>query len=190
MGTTQVRYPLTEHGKPDVQPWMAEILKKIAKYKGANLLSAPSLDGELLDAVIKAYARSGQGGFQPDPDARRAVEQRAMDAATAHYGGPGAVCDDHLTCSYDLAVGNGAAKRYIEVKGTTGSGDDVLLTAGEVNWARSHASVLFILHGIKLTKSGGKWKATGGTPRVIDPWVPRDADLRALAYTYRVPPAP
>jgi hypothetical protein len=50
--------------------------------------------------------------------------------------------------------------------------------------------VLFILHGIKLTKSGGKWKATGGTPRVIDPWVPRDADLRALAYTYRVPPAP
>ncbi len=39
---------------------------------------------------------------------------------------------------FDFSAKRGKAERFIEVKGTTGAGENVMLTHGEVNHVRNH----------------------------------------------------
>jgi hypothetical protein len=189
MSTSHVRYPYNNDGSPMVLPWMRSILKQIENYSGPNALGSTNLEDQILADVEKAFAKSGHAGFLADAAARAAVERRAMKAATTHFGGPKHVTDDHIGNPYDLSVLRDGVRTYVEVKGTTGTGAEVLLTAREVRWARKHNTVLFVLHGIKLKKSGGKWVAAGGTPLVIDSWKPAEKALRPIAFRYSVPGA-
>ncbi|MES2639733.1 MAG: DUF3883 domain-containing protein [Myxococcota bacterium] len=186
MGQTHVRYPLGENHQPEIQPWMTAILKKVAAYDGPNLVNATTTDEEVLEGLSKALAKTGHPGFLADAAARRAVEMRAMRKAIAHFGGSTVVTDDHNGNPYDLSLLVDGKKKYVEVKGTTGAGEEVLLTSGEVNWSRQNPCALYVLRDIKLAKVDGKWKATGGKAEIVDPWVPADADLHALAFSYRV----
>ena len=189
MATTHVRYAYSKRGKLAVRPWMTAVLKHIDGYDGPNLLGTEGPDEALADAIADALSRSGHPGFLADPKARKAVEDCAMDAATTAFAKQGVVADEHVGNPFDLSVTIGGKKKYVEVKGTTGGGEQVIMTAGEVRWARKHQSALFVLRGVKLSKVGASWKATGGDAVVIDPWVPASGDLAPLAYQYRVPKA-
>lgn len=79
---------------------------------------------------------------------------------------------------------------FLEVKGTSAGGEQVFLTRNEVLHAQAHPGncVLFILHGIAVEEvTGNEPRASGGSEKVIWPWVPVEADLTALTFQYAVP---
>jgi hypothetical protein len=111
------------------------------------------------------------------PSERRAVELRAMEVTARLYRREGfEVADVSAREPWDLTAthldGRGL---HIEVKGTTGTGDAVIVTAGERRHAEQAARlgarpVLVVVSGIRLQR-GSQPKADGGKVTVRhDPW--------------------
>jgi hypothetical protein len=75
---------------------------------------------------------------------------------------------------------------YVEVKGTVTRGDCIILTSGEVKFARSHKGEmrLFILHSIQVSDDG---KLSNGKPKVSVPWDVDKGKLKPMAFNYKVP---
>lgn len=145
------------------------------------------------DAVTGASGNTtgvvGGQGFQLDQAAKVAIELCAMNAAIAHYETSWAVEDVHGSESFDLLCRRGNELMYVEVKGTTTAGTDVILTRNEVTHAREHEhSALFILRGITLERTAdGKVIASGGVPCVRDPWhIDDEGTLMPIAFRYRI----
>jgi len=83
----------------------------------------------------------------------------------------------------------GTEKRYIEVKGSTGPGEAVILTHGEVAHAKAHPadSALLVVSGIILRRENGTCVASGGEIRIHQhPWVINDTSLTATQYRYEL----
>jgi hypothetical protein len=91
--------------------------------------------------------------------------------------------------SYDFDCERDGVNLRVEVKGTRGSSDEILVTANEVRHAREHGGVaLAIVSGIKVRRDGqGKPVADGGTLMWIRPWSIDQGTLVPLAYSWRVP---
>jgi hypothetical protein len=89
-----------------------------------------------------------------------------------------------VTQSYDLVCKRGKKEFHVEVKGTTTSGDAVVLTNGEVKHAQDiqNACVLFIVHSIKLRMK----KASGGKSVVMSPWRLKQVHLTPISFIYRL----
>ena len=80
----------------------------------------------------------------------------------------------------------------VEVKGTAGDGEEVLLTRGEVEHHQSAhpGNALVVVAGVRLEGPPEAPEATGGEVRVIQPWLVSEEALRPLSYRYLVPPPP
>ncbi len=148
--------------------------------------------GDVDEAVVEALEQSqarGQG-FLLDSKLRKALELYAMNAATRYFETDGYKCDDHSkTCSYDLRCRHGQEVLYVEVKGTQTDGGEIILTPGEVKFARSHKGqmALFILHSIQVAEGNDGFVLSGGERHVVLPW---DVDLGTLvpaSFKYGVP---
>jgi hypothetical protein len=190
MGTTHVRYPFRDDGTRDpLASWMETILDEIDGYDGPNDRGAERIEEEVVDAIAAVLRRRGGQGFLPDAEARRVVEELAMAAAAAHFRERYTTVEDHHVGNpYDLyATKKGKKDLYIEVKGTTGEGWQILVTPGEVEWAKEHRTALFILAGVELEKVDGKWRASGGSAIVRNPWKPTDDELQVTGYIWRRP---
>jgi len=152
-------------------------------------------------AVEDGWSATWQGPYVPPPPPppppnppltakeKKAVELRAMDAAKVYFLGEGWADPDDTSKHhpYDWMFRRGEDELRVEVKGTTGPGASVSVTAGEVEAARAHLSALFVLHSIQLER-GAKPKATGGVPHVLMPWKPDEqGTLVATQYRYGVP---
>jgi hypothetical protein len=130
-------------------------------------------------------------GYEPDAKVRKAIEDHAMALATAHYESLGS--DVEVTASrrpYDLAcTREGSEEIRVEVKGTRGDGDSVELTIGEVENARGTGwrTDLFIVSGIRVTRTDDGPVASGGTHRVFEQWCPADEELSPTRFRCRVP---
>ena len=134
--------------------------------------------------------RARSQGFEVNPLKKKAVELHAMGRAGEHYKDLGYdVEDTSSNHPYDLVCTkpNGECRR-IEVKGTRGLGEDVIVTKNEVESARDSAQLtdLFIVHSIDIREEDGKYIASGGEMNLIEDWVPLKADLTPLSYRYRV----
>lgn len=112
-----------------------------------------------------------------------------MNAAIAHFSSCHEVADVHATESYDLACTHEGGVKHVEVKGTTTSGAEVLLTPNEVLHAKRHPDMaLFVLTEVVLDVfAAGNVQASGGQAFVIDPWVIAPSDLRPVGYRKAVP---
>jgi hypothetical protein len=136
------------------------------------------------------WSRTARGqGMSSEAARNRAVESRAMDVVTAHFKASGWVVEDTSSVApYDLRCVRGGQIRYVEVKGTSGEGDTVVVTRGEVVWARMHSGqvMMAIVSGIRL---GGELPpvAVGGVLQFVDPWVPSEEALTPLQYQYVLP---
>ena len=77
----------------------------------------------------------------------------------------------------------------MEVKGTRGNGETVILTANEVESAQgsSEPTDLVIVSHIELTEEQGETVASGGKLKVYQCWVPFGHDLHVTQYRYSVP---
>ena len=114
-----------------------------------------------------------------------------MDIVRSKYQDDGwVVVDVYATRSYDFKATRGEEELHIEVKGTTGGLDAVLLTKNEVNWVRDHPanSVLAVVYSITLDRQQAPPAATGGRLHVVIPWSIDESALEALAFRYTVPP--
>lgn len=160
--------------------------------------AAPSLPGELppeiADAMTmaeRAAGRRGRGqGYRLTAAEKQAVERRAVAVVTEHLKGDNwTVKDVGATSSFDLDARRDGDRLYVEVKGTTSLGEEVVLTHNEVELhLENHPdTMLAVVHTIDLDRSGSSPVATGGTLRVISPWSPELTHVKPIAYRYAVP---
>lgn len=131
---------------------------------------------------------SGQG-FGLSAAQRTAVEVRAMDLARKYYEQERWIVEDvHKTHSYDLVCRRDGQELHVEVKGTTGFGEKILLPKNEVAHAQTQYPnvALFIVHGIELSAQTPP-EASGGTVLLLHPWRIDQGQLEPLAFSYVVP---
>lgn len=145
------------------------------------------------DAIAQQAGRKpARQGFRMNVEERRAIEQHAMEMAKAHYHDQGwtTIDDVSLRKSYDLHCSRSdGSELRVEVKGTTGMGDTVLLTPNEVTHAHVHHPnvALFIVANITLSREEGVLHTSGGDMVVHEPWKLKDECLKAIGYEYAVP---
>jgi hypothetical protein len=145
-------------------------------------------------AAIDAVEEQARGlprgqGFRVSPEERVAIENHSMKRAISHYSANGWTVEDvHTRESYDLRCRSGSRELRVEVKGTTSSGSEILLTPNEVRHAQHYPNIaLFIVAGIQLTESAGTTVASGGHELVYDPWEFDKDALTPVGYTYAIP---
>ena len=142
-------------------------------------------------AVVQPRRRRSQGqGFGLSSAQRKAIESRAVVVATEILeANEWSVEDVGRHSSYDLHATRGDSILFVEVKGSTGSAQTVLLTKNEVRLHRdSHPrTALIVVSGIELRNDGGSWTGSAGQPVVFHPWMPDEVDLEPLTFRYSVP---
>lgn len=167
----------------------------------ASQNSIMKLDGVKLKDLLgefepKIEESSGQGkdssgqGFGLSIEERKAVELLAMETARELYENNGwRVVDMSASDPFSLLATKGTQKRYIEVKGSTGPGEAVILTHGEVAHAKAYPadSVLLVVSGISLQRENNSCSASGGEIRLHQhPWIINDRSLTATQYRYEL----
>ena len=129
-------------------------------------------------------------GYTSCPTCRRAVETRAMGMATAFYEGDGySVTDVSRYKSYDLECTKSGTEIHVEVKGTTGNGERILLTRNEVIHAMEFpGAALLVVNKIERTHSvGGTCQASSGEiSELLHPWKIDQGALEPMAYSYNL----
>ena len=164
----------------------------------ADNTSAPPIDtGSEVTEAIEAIAsitgkprKSSKQGFQSTPEVRRAIELKAMSIAIDHFQKQGWIVEDvSQRKSYDLKCTRKQEEVYVEVKGTTSEGSQILLTPNEVLHTQQNYpnTALFVVSRLQVNNSGDEVEVTGGEIQLIMPWLLKDDDLKAIGYECRVP---
>jgi len=122
---------------------------------------------------------------------RTVIEKRAVRVATEHLRTLGytTVKDVGATESYDLDARRAGERLYVEVKGTTSDGTEVILTKNEVDLhGKQHpATMLIVVIGIELDRDANPVEANGGRLHVVYPWKIAEESLTPIAFRYVVP---
>jgi hypothetical protein len=141
----------------------------------------------------KSRRQRGGQGFIKDPEDKKAVELWAMKIAREHYESLGYVVKD-ISANRGEAIDFECIKdgdiRFVEVKGTQGFGDEVMLYYTEIDKALSgnfHID-LFVVHSIFITKTDGVSVASGGIQEIYKDWIPDPNRLKPITYKYRLKP--
>lgn len=184
--------------------WLSAPARAELRAALADMLENDDANSRRVAAALAAGRALRAGSAAPDPEARTAggqgaqadlavrlaVERHAMTQVRDHFTAAGwSVEDISATESHDLLCNRADERLLVEVKGTTGFGRKVILTANEVALARGDAATaLAIVSAIELSRVEDGVSATGGELRLLRPWSPQSADLRPLTFEYRVPP--
>jgi hypothetical protein len=185
--------PSDDHLYGDLERF-AGLLRRI--YDAHNLGQAPSTLPPEIIAVVRTAAGKSSGGGQGyglTAAERKAVEIQAMSVAKQHLKGLGwSVQDVSADRPYDFLCRRKGEELIVEVKGTTGGGEKILITHGEVVAQRNHYpnNALIVVHSIKLEKGLSEPQVSGGTLLLICPWQLEDTALTPLAYAYNVSQPP
>jgi hypothetical protein len=164
-------------------------------YEQERLGRSPySENPEIRDAITEAaaiaspLAANGQGPGLSAAE-RKAVEVHAMKTAQRHLEQLGYfVKNCSAKESYDLLASRNCEELTIEVKGTTGSADKILLTANEVelHLVNRDRNGLIVVYDVELTR-GPRPFASGGRLLSHIPWRLERSQLRAISYSCRLP---
>jgi hypothetical protein len=149
------------------------------------------LDDDLTDIDKAAIEMLDDGqGFITDPKLRKAIELHAMEAARLYFKSKGFTFENRSANNpYDWEFRRGEEVVYCEVKGTRSGGAQIILTNGEVDFARQNKEqmALFIFHSIVATYDGKNWQCSGGKRRLIIPWDVDAGNSTPISFTY-IPP--
>ncbi len=149
-----------------------------------------STSDESISPFVRPLRKSPRQGRGLNVQERRMVELRAMEVVREYLMKSWTSVEDvSAVGSCDFICCSGKEKIFVEVKGTTGSGGEVIVTRNEVALARTQEpnTMLAVVHSIDLLReSDHPPAATGGVLFVLSPWVPSEEDLEPLAYNYKV----
>jgi len=169
--------------------WGPEVVQELG-FTSPDTEAQKAASQAAANASDEAAALSRGQGYSSSPEHRRAVELHAMAVAINHFVDLDYdVVDKSATKPYDLMASKGEECLFIEVKGTTSSGEQVFLTANEVEWAREHKeqAVLYVVSGISVEEGAEGMAASGGASLLLMPWDVDEGELKALTYRYGVP---
>ncbi|MBW4043558.1 MAG: DUF3883 domain-containing protein [Acidobacteria bacterium] len=123
-------------------------------------------------------------GFMASSAVRKAVEEHAVELARKYFASLGYAVETYGK-PFDLLCSREEDTLYVEVKGTQGSGAEILLTRGEVNFHRNNPGkmALFVTSGIEVSSEG---QASGGHSIIKMPWVIDVESLTPYIFTYKV----
>ncbi|TDW98060.1 protein NO VEIN domain-containing protein [Kribbella sp. VKM Ac-2566] len=157
-------------------------------------LPSPTSEGlapEVADAHLAADIGAGRPprgqGFRQDVKARLAIEAHAVSVTTTFLRKLGYSVDNvGATQPFDLDARKDRDRLQVEVKGTTSSGSQVILTRGEValHKAAYPNNALAIVHSIELDISAGEPTTVGGVLVWRSPWLVEEHALSPIAFDY------
>ena len=163
--------------------------ERLAGRPGEARASASEVES-LAEAMEANSSGRGQG-YLVSQAVRKAVEIHAVNRATQYYVAQGWTVEDAGTIeSYDLNCTRPSEELHVEVKGTSTTGESVILTPNEVTHARElyPAVELFIVSNIMVDdRNPDHPVASGGSARVLRNWQIREEHLTAIGYSYSVP---
>jgi Domain of unknown function (DUF3883) len=98
------------------------------------------------------------------------------------------VKDVSSTKPYDFECSKGADKLIVEVKGTTSTGEQIVVTRNEVvaHRARYPTNALIVVHHINLIRGPEGPSADGGELMMLLPWEIKEDCLQPLAFQYTI----
>lgn len=143
-------------------------------------LAVPTVNGQ--NGVRQRYA-----GFCADPILKKAIEMQAVRQAIAHYAASGySVEDVGAHESYDLRVIRGDELRHVEVKGSQGYVQKVILTRNEVTHANEFDRTdLVVVADIEWERGfDGSITTENGVLSIHQDWRPSPESLKPLSYEY------
>jgi hypothetical protein len=173
-------------------PALAERVRKRIEVTSLIILDTEIPDNfgvDVDEAVIEALERSqarGQG-FLLDSKLRKALEDHAMDTAKRYSEVEGYKREDYSKSGpFDLLCSRREEALYVEVKGTQTDGSEIILTPGEVEFARGHKGqmALFVLHSIQVGEGDDGFVLSGGERHLIMPWDVDLGTLRPVSFKY------
>ncbi len=175
----------------DVLPEVREAVDALVGEQPPTVLTPSGVEEATRQVAAAAgrprTSRTGQG-FATDQRVKVAVETHAMNEALLHYSKLGKVTDTSRTKSFDYVVEIDSISWHIEVKGTTGDPQEILLTPNEVQHAMEYPHVaLFVLDNIIVDRSDqGEISASGGNASIFHPWSLDQARLSPIGYKYQL----
>jgi len=165
--------------------YRAETLEPIAGMLAPEIV-------ELVESAEKIAGKRTKGGqgFRLTAEHRRAVESRAMEVAQEYLQLIGCTDIEDVSRkeSFDLRCTSANKKLTVEVKGTTSSGQSIVLTKNEVllhqeQWPNN---ALIVVSSIRLQKNGDRVIAVGGDVHAQIPWQLNAEGLSPISYIYTV----
>ena len=134
--------------------------------------------------------KKGGQGFGLSPALKKVVEKHAMDMVEKLWKKDGWKVEDvsMIKDGCDFKFSKGDKVVYCEVKGTTTTGESIILTSREVEKMKERHpnSALYVVYGIRLDKSKDPPVATYGRIKKKFPWEIKDNKLKAKDYYYEI----
>ena len=175
--------------------YMAGLLGEVYRTYGRAAFVPGDLAPELFDAVTSAeraagvpggHARGGQG-FGLTKEQQGVVEAYAVQVGRQHLTAEGyadAYVGDKKT--WDIEATKAGQTVYVEVKGTTSPGANVILTGAQVReYGKRHPNtMLIVVRNIQLDRSASPPAASGGDLECMHPWQIDQDDLEAISWKY------
>ncbi|MFL6122984.1 MrcB family domain-containing protein [Actinophytocola sp.] len=174
--------------------FLVSVLSQLYVEVDGNLAQPGELAPEVADVMIAAdptaNRRTSGQGFRLSVSERLAIEKRAVKVARDYLVSIGFdVKDVGATRPYDLHATRRDEQLFVEVKGTTSTGNEVILTQGEVELhEREHPhTMLIVVSSIRLDREIDPPTASSGELSVVHPWSIERTRLTPIAYRYDVP---
>ncbi len=148
-----------------------------------------SVSDEEISPIVRPLRKSQGQGRHLNAQERRAIELRAMHVVQDHLSidWPN-VKDVSATESCDFICYSNGDELFVEVKGTTGKGEKIIVTRNEVALARAKSpnTLLAVVSDIKLTRSTDPPIGRGGNLVLVSPWTIQPDKLEPLAFELRI----
>jgi len=176
---------VTIHGAPTTYfvPVPPELIEAIP-----TLTTQLSVALQTQKEVAEAEPADTNVAHESDPLRRRAIELYAEDVAIAELTRDGYSRISRVGKPYDIKAHRGSEELHIEVKGSSGDAESVILTRNEVSHASSKATTLIVVDMVEVAVTNDGYECSRGRLRRWDNWVPDAADLSPIQYVYKLPP--
>jgi len=190
----KIYFPFHRHPSSGLKPNQgylfklpAEVITKVGRLLPENW-EHPSRSVNISDVERNGMEeRQRYAGICADPALKKAIEEHAVRQATAHYEAAGfTVTDVGAYRSFDLLATRRGEERQIEVKGSQGRVDKVILTRNEVAHAyeSEHTDLVVVAEVLWKRNSDGAICTADGLMSIHSDWHPTPGRLSPLTYEY------
>jgi hypothetical protein len=178
---------LTNISEESASSFMGILGLDVETKRTAATKKATSKETSKSQVALQSKVPRKSQGFGLTPQLRRAIEKHAVNAAIEYFSQTGwlNIQDVGDSASYDLTMVRDGMVHIVEVKGTTGLGDNIILTRNEVSVHKEYfpRNALVVVSQIKILSSEPP-KLADGKVEVIQPWSLVEDWLEALTFSY------